>query len=878
MLQKNRIDKMRKLIFSLALVFSFAAAIGQQLTTPSSDQISGVYQTDVTLTLTHETPGVTIFYTLNGNDPTPTDFVYTDPILLQNRAGDPNSYSTIPTNPSLTYPIGTYTTNRANDRGWLPPFSEVYKINVIRYRAYKPGFAPSEIVTQTFMIDPLGADRYGFPILSLVVDSTDLFSAESGIYVYGNHPDGNYNNKGVAWERIANLELFDENGSLVLDHKVRSRMHGGGTRTSAKKNFRIYAEEGAVTNFDFDFFENYALAQYKRIIIRAGGHSPSCFPRDDLANMITEGLSVDQQHVKHIILFINGEYWGIHTIKERADNYFLQNKHGLDDNDITILDQEYDIQGSGSEVDAAEMESLEDFIVANDMTLDNSYQYVLEKIDVDNYIDYMCSEIFLSNADWVYSNVMVWRKTGPFDPTKPKPDDGRFRWILYDFDGAFGGDCDQVLYALNTLNAATVASGLYESYTRVFRGLLENNTFRKKFVNRMADLLNSQFRSNRVNEKINEIYDALTPSMLENVERWRYPSTATTLYTRQFETPSLTQWNLNFYGLHIFANRRPRKIRDHMMIKWGYPDSSLVTVNVNDPSMGMVQVNSILINENLAAVNPVVYPWNGYYINTVELPITAVAKPGYRFVEWQESGITTESILWNPNGDSTFTAVFEIDDTYQPILINELMASNSSYLKDNFDDYDDWLELFNPNQKEINLSGCKFMWSSFTWTIPNGTTIPANGYLIFWFDAEAYQGDNHTIGKLTNVVSTIQLLSADGSVIDSFTYPSTSTNYSFGRYPNGSSTFLVFESPTPLGTNNSSGFNEFSQTSLTVYPNPTAGNLYLSKLSDFTIYDLNGKKQGTYFNQKFVDVSHLDNGIYLLITTENETQKIIIQK
>jgi hypothetical protein len=869
---------MRKQLYSIVMMLLFATANGQQLATPYSDQISGVYSADITLTISHDTPGVTIFYTLNGNEPTPSDFIYSDPITLKNRTGDPNSYSNIPTNPSLTYPIGTYTTNRANDRGWLPPYSEVYKINVIRYRAFKPGFAPSEIVTQTFMIDPLGADRYGFPILSLVVDSTDLFSAESGIYVYGNHPDGNYTNKGVAWERVANFELFDESGLLVLDRKVRTRMHGGGTRSSAKKNFRIYGENDTESNFNYPFFENYALDQYKRILLRAGGHSPTCFPRDDLANMLTEGLSVAQQHVKHIVLFINGEYWGIHTIKERVDNYFIQNYFGVDDNDITILDQEFDIQGGGHQVDSDEMASLEQFIINNDMSLDENYQYVLEKIDVDNYVDYMCSEIFLSNSDWVYSNVVSWRKTGPFDPSKPAPHDGKFRWVFYDFDGAFGGDCDHAYYTVNTLGAATIASGTFASYTRFFRGLLENLTFRKKFINRMCDLLNSQYRSNRVNEKITEIYDILTPSMLENVERWRYPSNATTLYTRQFETPSLAKWNLIFYELHIFANQRQRKVRDHMMTKWGYPDSSLVTINVNDPSMGMVQVNSILINENLAAVSPTVYPWNGYYMNTIEVPIRAIPKPGYRFVEWQESGITLENILWNPTADSLFTAVFEEDETYQPIVINELMSSNSSYLADNFGEHDDWLELFNPNVTELNLSGCKFEWSTFSWTIPNGTTIAPNGYLLFWFDAEAYQGVNHTVGKLTNTVSTITLKSADDAVIDSFLYPATSTNFSYGRYPNGSATFMVFESPTPLGNNNASGYNEFAEISLTVYPNPTNGNLYLSKQIDFTIYDLNGKKQGTYFNQKFVDVSSLENGIYLLVTSENEVQKIIVQK
>ncbi|MBL7899975.1 MAG: CotH kinase family protein [Crocinitomicaceae bacterium] len=867
---------MRLVLIWISLLY-FGKTIGQQLALPYSNGVSGIYTTDVTLSLFHDTPGVTIFYTLNGNEPTPQDFIYTGPITLSNRNGDPNIYSEIPTNPSFDYPTGAYDLDRANDRGWLPPYSEVYKINVIRYRAYKPGFAPSETVTQTFMIDPLGADRYDFPILSLVVDSTDLFSAESGIYVYGNHPDGNYTQKGVAWERIMNLELFDETGTLVLDHQVRGRMHGGGSRSSCKKNFRIYAENGTVSNFNFPFFENYALEQYKRIILRGGGHSPSCFPRDDLANMITEGLSVDQQHVRHIILFINGEYWGIHTIKERVDNYFIQNRYGLDDDEITIIDQEYDIQGSGSTVDAMEMESLEDFIIANDMSLDENYAYVLEKIDVDNYIDYMCSEIFLSNVDWVYSNVMIWRKTGPFDPSKEGAHDGRFRWIFYDFDGAFGGDCSQAYYTVNTLGAATITSGTFASYTRFFRGLLDNLMFRKKFVNRMCDLMNSQYRKNRVVEKVWEIYNALTPSMTENVDRWRYPSTATTLYTRQFETPSLTQWNLNFYYLDIFAKRRQRKVRDHMMMKWGYPDSSLVTVNVNDPEMGMVQVNSILINENLAGVNSIPYPWDGYYMNTVELPLTAIPKPGYRFVEWQGTGITNQTITWNPDGDSTFIAVFENDPDYEPILINELMSSNTSYLTDNFNDYDDWLELFNPNNNNLNLSGCRFEWNGKTWTIPNGTEINANGYLLFWFDAETYQGINHTNGKIPNVVSGICLKNSSGEIIDSIAYPATTSNYSFGRYPNGSGSFNVFQNPTPQQNNNLSSQIEIQPSILKVYPNPSNDIIYLSVQTDFEIYNLQGQKIMQIINQNWADISTLSSGSYILVTKEKEIVKIIRQ-
>jgi len=863
----------------IVLIMIAVCVNAQQIGVPVSNQTSGIYTTDITVNLSHTDPGVTIFYTLNGNVPGPGDFIYSGPIVLSTRNGEANNHSMIKTNPSFDYPMGTYDATRANNRGWLPPVGEVYKINVLRFRAFKPGYVPSETVTQTFMIDPMGANKYSLPILSIVVDSIDLFSNESGYYVYGNHPQGNYNQKGVAWEKIAHFELFSDEGDLALTMKVRSRIHGGGSRTSCKKSLRIYADTDDNKNFIYPFFENYELKKFKRLIVRSGGHRPDCFPRDDLANMLTEGLPVDQQHNKHVILFMNGEYWGIYTIKERVDKYFIQNRHGIDDNLITILDQEYDVQ-DGYQIDSDIMQSLEDFVMAYDMSIPENYKFITDKVDVENYIDYMCSEIFLSNEDWVYSNVVIWRKTGGFFPDKPKPHDGKFRWVFYDFDGAFGGSCNQAYYTVNTLNAATVLTGTFSSYSRFFRGMLENPGFKRKFINRMCDLMNSQFRPNRMHEKIDEIFNKLTPEMLETVQRWRYPSTATTLFTRSTEVPSLTQWNLSLYNLHFFSDRRQRKIRDHIMAKWGYPDSSLVVVDVNNPLMGMVQVNSILINENLPGVNTAsVYPWSGYYINTVALPLIAVPHPGYRFVEWLETGITTDTILWNPLGNASFTAVFEVDDNYQPIVINEVMPSNSSFIYDNFNDADDWLELFNPNPYAVNISGCKFQRDGLSWTIPNGTVINANGYLLYWKDAETYQGENHTSFKLPNSFTTLYFISGNNEIIDFIQYPTTSTNFSFGRYPNGSGSFTVFSQPTPLQNNNTTSIQENSKhTKLVAYPIPSSQWVNFNKPITYELFDLAGNRISSGINTNTIDVSSITNGIYIVVTSDKEIVKISVSK
>ncbi|MCB9224808.1 MAG: CotH kinase family protein [Crocinitomicaceae bacterium] len=866
---------MKKLLF-IGLLINLFSARSQQLVEPVISVSSQISTSDLLVTISHPEPGVTLFYTLNGSEPTPLSPAYSGPITFSTRAGDPDNFALIPTNPSFNYPIGDYTASRANNRGWLPPYvSEIYKVNILRVKAYKAGFVPSNTASRTYIIDPLGTTVYPMPIVSFVVDSIDLFSAATGIYHYGN--SANYTQKGPLWERIAHMDYFDENGDLLINQNVRTRIHGGGSRHSTKKTFRIYAEHDGNTNFDCEFFLDHEQKKFKRILLRTGGHRPDCFPRDNLSNAITEGLNVDQQHYRHVIVFLNGEYWGIHSIKERVDKYFLQNEYGIDDNEITILDQEYDVQ-DGYSADSLEMSIIEQFANTEDMTDTANYQWIADRIDIDNYIDYMGSEIFLSNEDWVYSNVVIWRKTGAYVPGAGAGYDGKFRWLFYDFDGAFGGSCDNAYYTINTLDKATDSVSIYASYTRLFRGLLKNPLFREKWINRTSDLMNSWFRANNLGAKLDNFYNELTPEMPEEIERWRYPSVASTLANRDLEIPNMVQWDTLFYYLNRFATRRQNKVREHIMDFWGYPDTSKITIDVNDVSMGTVQMNTILVNDQLPGVDPGVYPWNGMYIDSVRCQLIAIPLPGFEFVEWLETGETNDTISWLPVSDTLYTAIFQERTDYLPVLINELMPSNSNYLQDNFGDEDDWLELYNPNGYEVNLSNCKLKLGTNEWSIPTGTIIAPNGYLVFWMDNEEYQGNDHTSFKLPNSNNTIYLFSPNGTMIDFMTYPETTTNHSFGRYPNGTVTLATFTTPTPGQTNDIAATNNelIFQSSLIAYPNPSSGTFQLSKLTDFQLFSLDGKLILSDFHTDHLNISHLENGTYILRSSEGEIIKLLV--
>ncbi len=112
------------------------------------------------------------------------------------------------------------------------------------------------------------------------------------------------------------------------------------------------------------------------------------------------------------------------------------------------------------------------------------------------------------------------------------------------------------------------------------------------------------------------------------------------------------------------------------------------------------------------------------------------------------------------------------------ILINEVMAKNASYADPN-GQFDDWVELYNPNDYPVDIGGMYMTdnhyssgisaWTQIPATTPALTTIPPHGYLIVWFDEDLDQGPLHINDKLSGAADAVYLIAADGqTVVDSY--------------------------------------------------------------------------------------------------------------
>lgn len=138
-------------------------------------------------------------------------------------------------------------------------------------------------------------------------------------------------------------------------------------------------------------------------------------------------------------------------------------------------------------------------------------------------------------------------------------------------------------------------------------------------------------------------------------------------------------------------------------------------------------------------------------------------------------------------------------DINKSFVINELMPKNTQFGSDQNDEFDDWIELYNLSNEDLDISGFYLSDSKkevTKWKFPPGTTLTKNGYLIVWADADTLQVGLHTNYKLSALGENVVLLSPELDIIDLVEYPVTVLPQSYARMPNGTGNFSWSTTPT----------------------------------------------------------------------------------
>lgn len=622
------------------------------LSSPVFSQVGGFYTNPIMVSLSTTSVGAVIRYTLDGSEPTENSPAYTVPLSIQSKTGTPNDLSLIPTNQVKTGPST-----------FIPPPQEVFKATVIRARAFLPNSPPSDVVTHTYFVDPQINQRYSLPVISIATDKDGFFGSKNGIYVAGedfngdNDRSGNYFQRGDAWERVANLEFFDTDRTKGFSQRVDLRIHGSATRVEPQKTLRIYANEkyGKPT-IQYPIFPDKPIKEFKHLLLRNSGNDRSyTMLRDGFQQSLVRDLNLDTQGYRPAVVFINGEYWGIHNIQERRDNDYLAENHAVNPDSLDFLEMDRQVLNG----DATHYQQLLDFIQQHDIRIKANLDTVARRMDLDEFMNYQASEIFMANVDWPGNNLQYWR---------PRTTQGHWRWLFYDLDFGFGladnskANRNMLTYAVDpngpTFPTPTAANCPYGTF--LFRNLLENNLFKYHFINRFADLLNSTFKTERVIQKLDTMQAVIAPAMAEHIARWSAPA-------------SISEWNNNVEAIRTFARQRPDYQRQHLIDYFNLGGTAAVMLNVSDPAKGSIRINTLSINENTPGVGSTPYPWKGIYFKNVPITLTALPKPGFRFVSWSDASLPQQaSVQVILQQDISLTALFVDEEANPPLAMPTL--------------------------------------------------------------------------------------------------------------------------------------------------------------------------------------------------------------
>ncbi|MBD8489080.1 CotH kinase family protein [Echinicola sp. CAU 1574] len=605
--------------------------------------LPGFYANDIVVDFATDDIGAQVFYTMDGSVPTLNSQKLDGSITITNRTSEENYYSMIPT------------TNHGGARGYQTPVGKVAKATIIRTLAVKDGFEPIE-QSFTYFVFPNGADRYSLPVISIITEEQNLFSDDRGIFVPGNTYDGsqakpqytgNYFQRGDEWERPASLSLFDKDGDFAFSENVGLRIHGGITRHFPQKALRVYLRsEYGDNTLDYQLFEERIYKDAKRFLLRASGNDfGETYFRDAFAHRLVSQMDIDYQAYEPSIVFINGEYWGIHNIRERQDKYYLKNLYGVDPENVDILTG----QNSVKEGDNEQYKFVLDLVGKLNKEDDNSITEIEKYIDLNNHIDYMIAQIYVANTDWPHNNIDFWRERTTFSPESSKGRDGRFRWMLYDTDHGLS----HVNHAdHNTLNWVTQEFGkegwIWPNF--LFRQLLGHKAYKERFINRFLDHLNTTFLPERANSLLEEMKKNIEPEIEEHLKRWIEPG-------------SKAKWEEKVNDVQDFVSNRAENVQSHMASYFNVDNAYKVTLNTAAPNTGNIKLNSVEIKYGTPGVGLIPFPWQGTYFENTPIHLSPLPNEGYLFDHWLINGqkVSQEEIVIDLVKNTEITAVFSVD-------------------------------------------------------------------------------------------------------------------------------------------------------------------------------------------------------------------------
>jgi gliding motility-associated-like protein len=536
----------------------------------------GFYSGAQTVTITCPNPNATIHYTTDGTDPNASSPVYTGPITIN-------------------------------------------QTSVVRAIAYDVN-PPSFIETNTYFID----ENHGVPVVS--VCSADLYD----LVANGNQgPDD-----------VGAFELFEQDGSFIDEGQGHFNKHGNDSWAYPQRGFDFIMRDQFGYNDDIDhliFPNDTDRSDFQRLILKPGASDNYPFEtggahiRDAFIHTLSirADMLLDERTWRPCVVYLNGEYWGVYEIREKADDHdYTDYYYDQDKFDLQYLKtwgatwQEYGAPNAQQDWD-----DIVNYIMTNNMAPGPAFDYAKSQLKWASLCDYFMFNSYVVNQDWLNWNTAWWRGLNPLGSKK------KWRYVLWDMDASFGhyinftGIPDPTANA-DPCNVENLPNPGGQGHTDILEKLInENPDVEQYYVTRYIDLINTHFSCNYMNQLLDSMLNEIAPEMVAHTARWG---------------GSVAGWQANVQQLRDFINARCAAMEQGLIDCYSLTGPYDVTFDVDPPNSGKIQVNSI---------NPPSYPWTTQYFGAINTITIANPEPGFMFDHWEyQVGPMNNAITVDTNG------------------------------------------------------------------------------------------------------------------------------------------------------------------------------------------------------------------------------------
>ncbi len=509
----------------------------------------GFYTSSVDVEITNDLGGE-VRYTTDGTEPTETSALYESPINLT-------------------------------------------KTTVVRARIFDGEKMPGNVMTASYFIDD-AFKGHDLPIVSIATDPRNFWDSTIGIYTQDFKPE---------WEIPVNIEMFENNGSdrAKFNSPAGVKINGLAAWQLPQKMLGVYfKKKHGESKLETKLFHDDNRSSFKNFSLRASGTDwCNTLIRDGLGQQACRkaGVGFGLMAFRPSVVYVNGEFLGIHNIREKVDADYIAQHYGL-------ASSEFDMIENWNSIENGSLDSWIDliYLYTKDLSVEENYAAVEEKIDIENFTDFAITEIYSLNRSLDH-NLMAW---------KPKHD-GKWNWILMDLDRGF------------FLNSWVPMSYFVNQEHWPLQNLLANDNYKKYFAQRMADRLFASFNPDDMVAQTYQHKADIDPLIDKHLERWK----GTTSDWGNAIADRAT-WENEIEKIVEYLRACPAMLLNEL--HWHY--------NVNVSKMLSFHSEGNALNEwSFNGLKSDLKNISGLYPEGLDIKIEAKHKDGYNFVGWKKNTV-----------------------------------------------------------------------------------------------------------------------------------------------------------------------------------------------------------------------------------------------